>query len=107
MIIFTAVIILFYFIKTKRFHLLPYVLAVMMIFFISYTVEKILPEVEKYRPIKELSIELGKDSGTNDRIGVYNMPRVASIAFYTGHHIDWLNSKEELKNYLKSLIKLQ
>ena len=102
LIVSVEVILSIYLIKTKRYILLPVILTVMMAFFISYTVAGILPEIEKYRPVKELSLELGKEAGPGDLIGVYNMQRIASIAFYSRRHIEWLNTEKELAAFLKS-----
>jgi 4-amino-4-deoxy-L-arabinose transferase-like glycosyltransferase len=101
-ILLAGIIFSMYFIIIKRYNLVPAVLAIMMVFFISNTVAKVLPEVEKYRPVKQLSLELGKAAGPNNSIGIYNMQRTASIAYYSGRHIEWLNSEKGLSSFLKS-----
>ncbi len=88
--------------KSKKRYLLPFLISVMMVFFVLYVVQKLLPEAEKYNPIKELSLVLNKNVRSNDKIGIYNQQRIASIAFYTKQHIFWINSKDELMSFLKN-----
>lgn len=62
----------------------------------------ILPEIEQYKPIKPLAMEVKQLIRTGDKIVGYKMPRTASLVYYSRHPVIWTDNEMSLNRLLNS-----
>ncbi len=60
----------------------------------------VMPVVEAYKPMKPLALAVKAEVRPEDRIVGYRMSILSSLIFYTGHHVDWVDSPEEVHRAL-------
>lgn len=78
-----------------------YALVVMMVIAVWDISAGVLPEVEKYKPMKALSVKLMAIARPTDKIAEYKLSRTASFVFYTRRPVRWLDNETELQGFLR------
>jgi len=97
----TALSGILFFLNRKTFA--PFLIIIVSLCFMVWNITTyILPEIEQYKPIKPLAMEVKQLIHSGDKIVGYKMLRTASLAYYSSHPVIWIDNEMSLNRLLNS-----
>lgn len=97
----TALSCIFFLLNRKIFT--PFLIIIATMCFVIWNITaSILPEIEQYKSIKPLAMEVKQLIRTGDKIVGYKMPRTASLVYYSRHPVIWIDNEMALNRPLNS-----